>query len=138
MEDTEPSSPGSRSIANQFFFVSKPLHNYLRTFRRGAGLTQKEVAYLLSGPSPSQVSRLERSKSEPNLRTLLALELLFHTPGRRLFAGVHDEVDHAVAGRAKRLLKRIDRGAGTARLDRKRETLRTLVESHGDVLDLPV
>lgn len=106
-------------------------------FRRSAGLTQKEVAYLLGLPHPSQVSRLERSVRDPNLRTLLAYELLYRTAGRRLFAGVYEEVEKRTSGRAKRLLARANKLAPNAQVDRKRETLQALIEGKGDILGLP-
>lgn len=93
---------------------------------------------MLGLPTASQVSRLEHAVREPSLRTLLALELLFHAPVRRLFAGVQDEVERKTTGRARRLHARLTRASASPRLERKRETLRTLMESHGDVLDLPV
>ena len=106
-------------------------------FRRSAGLTQKEVAYLLGVPHPSQISRMERSVRDPNLQTLLAYELLFRTPARRLFAGVQEEVDKRTTGRAKRLLSRLNKIAANAQVDRKRETLQALIEGQSDVLGLP-
>ncbi|MCG3198814.1 MAG: helix-turn-helix transcriptional regulator [Candidatus Omnitrophica bacterium] len=117
--------------------MSKPLHNYLRAFRRGAGLTQKEVAFLLGLPTASQVSRLEHAVREPNLKILLALELLFRTPGRRLFAGVQDDVERRTQGRARRLLARMERRNADARQARKRETLEALLADPGDDLGLP-
>jgi len=106
-------------------------------FRRSAGLSQKEVAYLLGVPHPSQISRMERSVREPSLSTLLAYELLFQTPGRRLFAGVLEEVDKRMTGRAKRLLARLNQATTDARLARKRETLKAVIEAEGNILGLP-
>lgn len=52
--------------------MSQPLHNYLRMFRRSAGLTQKELAYLLGIHSASPISRYERSLQEAIVKSFLA------------------------------------------------------------------
>ena len=88
-------------------------------------------------PHPSQISRMERSVREPNLPTLLAYELLFRTPGRRLFAGVQEEVEKRTPGRAKRLLARLNQTTASAQLERKRETLQALIEGQVEILGLP-
>ncbi|MBE7487006.1 helix-turn-helix transcriptional regulator [bacterium] len=117
--------------------MSQPLHNYLRMFRRSAGLTQKELAYLLGIHSASPISRYERSLREPSLHTLLAFELIFRTPGRRLFAGVYEDLHRRTLGRTKRLLARMEKSRTDAHLARKRETLEAILSDEGDTLDLP-
>lgn len=117
--------------------MSQPLHNYLRMFRRSAGLTQKELAYLLGIHSASPVSRYERSLREPSLHTLLAFELIFRTPARRLYSGVYEDIHRRMLGRTKRLLSRMEKGQTDAHLTRKRETLEAILSDEGDTLGLP-
>ena len=117
--------------------MSQPLHNYLRMFRRSAGLTQKELAYLLGLHSPSPVSRYERSIREPSLHTLLAFELIFRAPAKRLYAGVYEDLHRRTLGRTKRLLARMEKSRTDSRLARKRETLEAILSDEGDTLDLP-
>jgi DNA-binding XRE family transcriptional regulator len=66
--------------------------NYLRTHRRRAGLTQRELGVLLGYKDSGQVSRHERSKTAPPLMTALAYETIFHVPVSALFVGVHTSV----------------------------------------------
>ena len=120
-----------------FFLMPKPLHNYLRAFRRGAGLTQKELAFLLSIPSASQISRLERAVREPNLRTVLALESLFQASARRLFAGVFEEVQNQTHNRVRRFRNRLDHPKTKTRTAMKRQTLDAILQTRGDVPGLP-
>src|SRR5437867_3300702 len=61
---------------------SSRLTNYLRMYRKRAHLSQDEVAFLLGSRSGARVSRYERCRQTPNLRTLLAYEFLFRTPIR--------------------------------------------------------
>lgn len=117
--------------------MPRPLSNYLRTFRRAAGLTQKDMAYLLSLPNASQVSRIERGIKEPGLRASFAYEIVFHAALRRLFAGLYGEVEKETLKRTKRLLVRL-RNASKEQLSlRKQQALKAIVDSQGDVKDLP-
>ena len=63
------------------------LPTYLRTYRKRAGLTQAEVAYVV-GINRSDLWQYETSRSEPSLRVLLALQVLYRIPIRKLFAGL--------------------------------------------------
>ena len=102
------------------------LPNYLKTYRRRAGLSQDEVAFLLGCQSGAKVSRYERLARQPNLETALAYEALLGVPARELFAGVYEKVENEVKTRARELAGSLntleaDRGA-----TRKRETLSAL------------
>ena len=66
------------------------LENYLRTFRRRSGLTQREVAFLLGWENGAQVSRYEKRRRLPPLATALACEAVCGVPAAELFAGVRE------------------------------------------------
>ena len=70
---------------------SHKLENYLRKYRRRAGLTQDELAFLLGCKSGAKVSRYERFARTPNLQTALAYEVVFGAPARELLAGAARE-----------------------------------------------
>ncbi len=92
---------------------SSPLPNYLRTNRKRLALTQEEVAFLLGFRGMSRgakVCRDEKFAHEPNLRTALAYEVVYQKPIRELFAGLSERIEREVAGRAKLLTFRKDRG----------------------------
>lgn len=92
---------------------SSSLPNYLRTHRKRLALTQEEVAFLLGFRGMSRgakVCRDERFAHEPNLRTAMAYEAIYKKPMRELFAGLYERVEREVAGRAKTLGLRKDRG----------------------------
>src|SRR5437879_2031593 len=59
------------------------LENYLRTYRKRSGLTQREVAFLVGCRNGAQVSRYEKRRRLPPLRTALACEAAFGVPGGR-------------------------------------------------------
>ena len=80
--------------------VIHKLNNYLRTFRKRTGLSQSEVAYLLGCRDGSKVSRYEHFQRQPNLETALAFEVIFNTPVREMFGGLHEQVE-------KKTLRRI-------------------------------
>jgi transcriptional regulator with XRE-family HTH domain len=72
------------------------LENYLKTYRKKAGLTQGEVALLLGNHNGAQVSRYERRKRLPTLRTALAWEAIFNVPLSELFAGLRESVGEEI------------------------------------------
>lgn len=79
------------------------LENYLRTCRKRSGLTQDDIAYLLGSDDRTQVSRYERRRHAPGLRTALALEALFGAPVSEMFAGVYESVEKELKHRARKL-----------------------------------
>ena len=83
---------------------AKQLSNYLRTFRKRSGLSQKEVAILLGSLCGSKVSHYESAKRIPNLETVFAYEVIFSVPASQLFSGIFHEVKNEVENQAIRLL----------------------------------
>src|SRR5690348_9779208 len=61
------------SHKNHLASMSK-LDNYLRGSRKGAGLSQDQMAYLVGVSDGTQVSRYERFSTKPSLETALAYE----------------------------------------------------------------
>ncbi|MGH9612191.1 MAG: helix-turn-helix transcriptional regulator [Bryobacteraceae bacterium] len=59
--------------------------NYLRTYRKRSGLTQREVGQILGYQNQWQVSRHERGRTSPPLPTALAYEVIFRVPVATLF-----------------------------------------------------
>ena len=74
------------------------LGNYLRTQRRSAGLSQREIGRLLGYRNHWQVSRHERSRIAPPLLTALAYEAIFRVPVAALFTGMYDTVARVIEG----------------------------------------
>src|SRR5689334_15835217 len=87
--------------------ASRKLPNYLRTYRKRAGLSQGEVAFLLGCQDGHKASRYELRKRNPNLETVLAYELIFGAPARELFAGVFENVAAATRKRAEILATKL-------------------------------
>src|SRR6266852_727179 len=77
-----------------------PLHNYLRTCRKKAALSQEEASRLVGLKSRLQFARYERHQSEPPLEVALACEQICGVPTAQLFAGASSTV-------AKRTRKRV-------------------------------
>jgi transcriptional regulator with XRE-family HTH domain len=75
------------------------LENYLRTYRKRSGLTQREVAFLVGCRNGAQVSRYEKRRRLPPLRTAIACEAAFGVPVSELFAGVREAAGQAVGER---------------------------------------
>lgn len=89
--------------------MSQRLANYLLTYRKHAGLSQDEVAFLLGGQSGTKVSRYEQSARLPSLETALAFEAILGVPTRELFAGAFAKVEKSAKARAETLTEKISR-----------------------------
>jgi len=83
--------------------TSHKLANYLRAYRKRSGLSQSEVAYLLGCKNAAQVSRYERRRHMPPLRTALAFQAALRTPLSELYAGTYESIAKEVAVRAQSL-----------------------------------
>jgi transcriptional regulator with XRE-family HTH domain len=103
--------------------ASSQLPNYLRAHRKRLGLSQDEVAYLLGAESGAKACRYERFSREPGFRTALACEAVFQRPIRELFAGLYEQIEREVAGRAKKLVLKTGQMKPGKQTARKRETL---------------
>jgi len=83
------------------------LDNYLRTYRKKLGLTQREVAFLLRCHGGAKVSRYERSGRIPDLKTIFAYEVIFQKPARELFAGIYDRAERETLRKVRQLVSRL-------------------------------
>lgn len=103
--------------------ANRKLQNYLRSYRKRAGLSQDDVAYLLGCVDGGKVSRYERFKREPNLQTALACEIIFNLPVREIFAGIFEKVERRVVRRIGNLGRKLSAKNGGRVTDRKLEAL---------------
>ena len=74
--------------------------NYLRTYRRRAGLAQRDLAILLGSSDRTRVSRYELNKRNPAVDVALALEIALGVSVRVLFAGRFAELEKLIRKRA--------------------------------------
>ena len=109
--------------------MSHKLQNYVRTYRRRAGLSQDEMAFLLGCQSGTKVSRYERFARQPTLETAFAYEAVFGTPVRELFGGVYEQSLAAIQERAGLLAGMLQQKNTDRQTDRKLELLSTISSS---------
>jgi transcriptional regulator with XRE-family HTH domain len=67
------------------------IQNRLWRARKRCGLGQKQVAFLI-GKTIDEVSRYERGARIPELRTIIALEIVYGTPLRILFKDLYGQI----------------------------------------------
>src|SRR5215470_4444390 len=108
------------------------LANYLKTYRKRSGLTQREVAFLLGWKHGEQLLRYEKHHRIPTFEIALACEAIFKVSVTELFAGANDSIAGEIGTRidtlAAELQKRNDRGK-EARLTARK--LSWLAANHG-------
>lgn len=85
------------------------LANYLKTYRKRSGLTQREVAFLLGWKFGEQLSRYEKRHRIPTLIDALACEAVFNVPVGKLFAGARDAIAQEIKARVETLRADLER-----------------------------
>ena len=75
----------------------------------------------------THVSRFERFRRTPGFRIALALEVIFKTSIRELFAGDYRAVEKAIRKRAMRLAKRLAKAQSGPQTERKLAHLRKII-----------
>jgi DNA-binding XRE family transcriptional regulator len=109
-----------------------PLTTYLRMYRKRAGLTQEEIAFLCGAMSGTSFTRHESAERLPVLRTALMYELIFRVPVRDIYEGVVDEARHVVRARAAALCASLERKPKTRARDHKIAHLKGVIEDLTD------
>jgi transcriptional regulator with XRE-family HTH domain len=94
------------------------LENYLRTYRKETGLSQREVAFLMGCETGAQISRYERRRRLPPLKTALACEAILGIPVAELFAGLRQSVEKNIAKRRLALRSKLQASRPDAGEDR--------------------
>lgn len=97
--------------------MTQRLPNYVRTFRKKAGLSQRELGLILGYRDEGEVSRHEHFKAVPPLELALRYEALFHVPVSTIFAGLYN----AAARDTERRMNRLETTLKVPNPDRKRE-----------------
>lgn len=94
--------------------------------RKFSGLSQNEAAFLTSSGDGAKISRYEHFTQQPTLESAIALEILFRTPVRKLFAGVSRKVERRVIFKAKELHQALEKDKPDAVTIGKIELLESL------------
>ena len=103
------------------------LPNYLRTYRKRAGFTQDDIAYLLGCRSGAKVSRYENFSRLPGIKTCFAYSVIFRVSQQELFAGEYQKVEKEVLMRARRMIKKYKGSEDDPRLHQKINFLRVII-----------
>ena len=83
--------------------ITRHKRPHIRLLRRRAGLTQRELAFLLGHKSHSQISRFEHGRRVPAADELLQLEIIFGVVPGGVFPHLRDEAANAVLVRIEKL-----------------------------------
>lgn len=80
--------------------LSTKLGSYLRTYRIGTGLTQKDVAALLGMKTGSTISKTEKGKGIPPILVLLGYCILFEVHPKDLVPKIFNDIEQSICTRA--------------------------------------
>ena len=105
--------------------MSDRVHNHLRAYRKRAGLSQDELAFLLGCKNGTKVSRYERLERRPTLETILAYEVVLGVHARDLFAALYRQVEADTKPRVQLLLHKVSDSNPGPLTARKLQTLQT-------------
>lgn len=89
--------------------MASSLHNYLRRFRKEAGLSQREVARLV-GETRSNVARHELGLRVPGFETVLRYRVLYDRPVGNLFRGAFEILERETRSEARALFESLKPG----------------------------
>jgi len=81
--------------------MKKKLPCYLKTYRKRAGLTQKQLALLLGVGCDTTISKLERRAREPNLKIAVGCQILFGVRAEDIFPEVFSRIGQEIETRAR-------------------------------------
>jgi DNA-binding XRE family transcriptional regulator len=99
---------------------------YLETYRLRTGFSRAELAFLIGAMQGKNVTRHEKGKSLPVLRTLLAYSLILDARVEDLYEGLHYEIHEELRARARGLCRRISERPKSKMNKRKVEILKRL------------
>jgi len=111
--------------------MASKLRNYLRVFRKGMGLYQDEIAFLVGSEQGTTVSRYEHNERIPGLKIILAYEFILRVPARSLFAGLAQEVEEEIKHRARFLVQKLSKQKQDRLTARKLKMLKILASGPG-------
>ena len=111
------------------------LQNYLRTYRKRAGLSQDEMAFLLGYRSGTKVSRYERFARQPSLQNALAYEVIFRAQLRAVFGGIYQQVERKTLKRVQLLVQKLERAKPDHKTTRKLSMLKAIASGPATKLD---
>jgi transcriptional regulator with XRE-family HTH domain len=107
--------------------MSQPLQNYLRTYRRRAGLSQAEVALLFGWLSGAHVSEHEHFARQASLETAFVFEVILGAPASELFRGVFQKVEKETRQRAEILAQELRQAKPGRAITRKLSLLDRII-----------
>lgn len=113
--------------------MSTRLPHYLRTYRKRAGFTQDEMAFLFGCKSSAKILKYERFRRQPNLSTIFSYQTIFDTPPHVLFAGVFQKAGLRTHKRAQLLFKKLSREKLTPLVARKLDALKSVASGPTEV-----
>lgn len=97
---------------------SRKPHNYLRSYRKRSGLTQREAAFLMGRGDRALLARLELRQRTPPFETALASESVFGLPVSELYAGAKAAATAKAVSRMELLRERLSRPPRNKREER--------------------
>lgn len=107
--------------------MSLKLRSYLRTYRLRSGLTQKEVAFLLSLKSQSIISRVEKNVCHPSVVLLLGYSRIFRVSVDKLLPGLLNDIDQSLINRARILQSELKNDQQTVAIQERIKFLGTMI-----------
>lgn len=83
------------------------IFSYFKTYRLKAGLTQKDLTYLLDITSASTISKTEKNIQEPTLKIALAYCLIFEIKIEDIMPTLSRDINKIIFKRAPLLVKEL-------------------------------
>jgi transcriptional regulator with XRE-family HTH domain len=79
------------------------IKNYLWTYRKKMGFSQKRAAYFIGLKGTNALSRYEHGSKLPGLINALKLEIVYRTPVAFLFASLYEKLKKEIRSKEEKL-----------------------------------
>lgn len=115
----------------QLMFIYMNHHhfpNYVRTARKNAGLSARDLAFLLGQKTAGTISRYESFGRNPTLKSAVLLEVALGTPLTRLVPIFYEEARERIVRQAEALLAHLDSRRDSPLIRTRTHRIRKLVE----------
>jgi DNA-binding XRE family transcriptional regulator len=107
--------------------------NYLRTYRKKLGLSQRQAAVIVGLKSAATLCEMERGDFMPSTRDCIAFGVLYKRSFRELWPTVNCEIEAQIDQRIRLLIDRLQQNIPTS--GQKRRTADELIKKLQVVVD---
>ena len=83
----------------------RQINNYLKSYRKALGLTQRELSFLIGQPTTSSISKFESGACLPDLKTTIYFKILYDCSLVKLWPAHYRKSEYILIERLNQLIE---------------------------------